>query len=137
MCNEKNTSIIKWKEGTTSKWRRNSSAIEDSKNITTQSLDETSLENLKVYEEVIKKDSETVKSKKEQSRSISLKARNESSDDDSSTSDSEDEEYAMAIRGHSEIFKKMGRFVKTTTRREKIIPKKKKTTKWQRRKKML
>ncbi|GJT89071.1 hypothetical protein Tco_1070788 [Tanacetum coccineum] len=43
---------------------------------------------------IIKKDSETVKSKKEQSRSIALKARKESSDDDSSTSDSEDEEYA-------------------------------------------
>ncbi|GKE08548.1 hypothetical protein Tco_1412099 [Tanacetum coccineum] len=42
-----------------------------------------------VYEEVIKKDSKTVKSKREQSRSIALKARKESSDDDSSTSDSE------------------------------------------------
>ncbi|GJV20221.1 retrovirus-related pol polyprotein from transposon TNT 1-94 [Tanacetum coccineum] len=49
-----------------------------------------------VYEEVIKKDSETVKNKREQSRSIALKARKESSDEDSSTSDSEDEEYAMA-----------------------------------------
>ncbi|GKA70072.1 hypothetical protein Tco_0776136 [Tanacetum coccineum] len=56
--------------------------------------------------EVIKKDSETVKNKKEQSRSIALKARKESSDEDSSTSDSEDEEYAMAMacvggRSHS------------------------------------
>nr|GEX96106.1 histone deacetylase 14 [Tanacetum cinerariifolium] len=51
-----------------------------------------------VYEEVIKKDSETVKSKRKQSRSIALKARKESSDDDSSTSDSEDEEYAMATK---------------------------------------
>nr|GEV62667.1 zf-CCHC domain-containing protein/DUF4219 domain-containing protein/UBN2 domain-containing protein [Tanacetum cinerariifolium] len=41
------------------------------------------------------KDSETIKSKREQSRSIALKARKESSDDDSSTSDSEDEEYTM------------------------------------------
>ncbi|GJY31205.1 hypothetical protein Tco_0414700 [Tanacetum coccineum] len=49
-----------------------------------------------VYEDVIKKDSETVKSKREQSRYIALKARKESSDEDSSTSDSEDEEYAMA-----------------------------------------
>ncbi|GKD71530.1 hypothetical protein Tco_1325620, partial [Tanacetum coccineum] len=48
-----------------------------------------------VYEEVIKKDSETVKSKREQSRSIALKARKDSSDD-SSTSDSKDEEYDMA-----------------------------------------
>nr|GEV12563.1 zf-CCHC domain-containing protein/DUF4219 domain-containing protein/UBN2 domain-containing protein [Tanacetum cinerariifolium] len=56
---------------------------------------------IQVYEEVIMKDSETVKSKREQSRSIALKARKESSDDDSSTSDSEDEEYAMAFVGGS------------------------------------
>ncbi|GKB20052.1 zf-CCHC domain-containing protein [Tanacetum coccineum] len=79
------------------KWRAKVTAIEESKNLTTLSLDEL-IGNLKVYEEVIKKDSETVKSKREQSRSIALKARKESSDDDSSTSDSEDEEYAMAIR---------------------------------------
>ncbi|GJU50797.1 zf-CCHC domain-containing protein [Tanacetum coccineum] len=77
------------------KWRAKFTAIEESKNLTTLSLDEL-IGNLKVYEEVIKKDSETVKSKREQSRSIALKARKESSDDDSSTSDSEDEEYAMA-----------------------------------------
>ncbi|GJY93553.1 hypothetical protein Tco_0509335 [Tanacetum coccineum] len=73
-------------------------AIEESKNLTTLSLDELmcSHGNVKVYEEVIMKDSETIKSKREQSRSIALKARKESSDDDSSTSDSEDEEYAMA-----------------------------------------
>ncbi|GJZ97511.1 hypothetical protein Tco_0669964 [Tanacetum coccineum] len=77
------------------KWRAKVTTIEESKNLTTLSLDEL-IGNLKVYEEVIKKDSETVKSKREQSRSIALKARKESSDDDSSTSDSEDEEYAMA-----------------------------------------
>ncbi|GJR35551.1 hypothetical protein Tco_1211235 [Tanacetum coccineum] len=49
-----------------------------------------------VYKEVIKKDYETIKSKRQQSRSIALKARKEYSDDNSSTSDSEDEEYAMA-----------------------------------------
>ncbi|GJS25582.1 hypothetical protein Tco_0454214 [Tanacetum coccineum] len=63
-----------------------------------------------VYEEVIKKDSETIKSKKEQSRSIALKARKESSDDDSSTSDSEDEEYAMAIKDFKKFFKRRERF---------------------------
>nr|GEW52626.1 UBN2 domain-containing protein [Tanacetum cinerariifolium] len=77
------------------KWRIKVTAIEESKNLTTLSLDEL-IGNLKVYEEVIKKDSETVKSKREQSRSIALKARKEYSDDASSTSDSEDEEYAMA-----------------------------------------
>ncbi|GJS79233.1 hypothetical protein Tco_0729114 [Tanacetum coccineum] len=46
-------------------------AIEESKNLTTLSLDEL-IGNLKVYEEVIKKDSENVKSKREQSRSFCL-----------------------------------------------------------------
>nr|GEY60129.1 UBN2 domain-containing protein [Tanacetum cinerariifolium] len=77
------------------KWRAKFTAIEESKNLTTLSLDEL-IRNLKVYEEVIKKDSETVKRKREQSKYITLKARNESSADDSSTSDSEDAEYAMA-----------------------------------------
>ncbi|GJY36758.1 zf-CCHC domain-containing protein [Tanacetum coccineum] len=55
---------------------------------------------------------ETVKNKREQSRSIALKARKESSDEDSSTSDSEDEEYAMAVRNFKKFFKRQGRFVK-------------------------
>ncbi|GJS19439.1 hypothetical protein Tco_0448071 [Tanacetum coccineum] len=93
------------------KWRAKVMAIEESKNLTTLSLDEL-IGNLKVYEEVIKKDSETVKSKREQSRSIALKARKESSDDDSSTSDSEDEEYAMAVRDFKKFFKRRGRFVR-------------------------
>ncbi|GJX72511.1 hypothetical protein Tco_0309682 [Tanacetum coccineum] len=91
------------------KWRAKVTAIEESKNLTTLSLDEL-IGNLKVYEEVIKKDSETVKSKREQSRSIALKARKESSDDDNSTSDSEDEEYAMAVRDFKKFFKRRGRF---------------------------
>ncbi|GKB18385.1 zf-CCHC domain-containing protein [Tanacetum coccineum] len=86
-------------------------AIEESKNLTTLSLDKL-IVNLKVYEEVIKKDSEIVKNKREQSRSIALKARKESSDEDSSTSDSEDEEYAMAVRNFKKFFKRQGRFVK-------------------------
>ncbi|GJZ95809.1 hypothetical protein Tco_0668143 [Tanacetum coccineum] len=44
------------------KWRAKVTAVEESKNLTTLSLDEF-IRNLKVYEEVIKKDSETVKSK--------------------------------------------------------------------------
>ncbi|GJU80897.1 hypothetical protein Tco_1283262 [Tanacetum coccineum] len=91
------------------KWRAKVTAIEESKNLTTLSLDEL-IGNLKVYEEVIKKDSETVKSKREQSRSIVLKSRKESSDNDSSTFDSEDEEYAMAVRDFKKFFKRRGRF---------------------------
>ncbi|GJZ40724.1 retrovirus-related pol polyprotein from transposon TNT 1-94 [Tanacetum coccineum] len=53
----------------------------------------TSLKALdEIYEEVIKKDVETVKGKKEQSRSLALKVKKEVSDEDSSSFDSEDEE---------------------------------------------
>ncbi|GKB92232.1 zf-CCHC domain-containing protein [Tanacetum coccineum] len=94
------------------KWRAKVTAIEESKNLTTLPLDEL-IRNLKVYEEVIKKDSEIVKSKREQRRFIALKARKESSDDDdSSTSDSKDEEYAMAVRDFKKFFKRRGRFIR-------------------------
>ncbi|GJR19438.1 zf-CCHC domain-containing protein [Tanacetum coccineum] len=68
------------------KRRAKVTAIEESKNLTTLSLDEL-IGNLKVYEE-------------------------ESSDDVSSTSDSEDEEYAMAVRDFKKFFKRQGRFVR-------------------------
>ncbi|GKD17548.1 hypothetical protein Tco_1206706 [Tanacetum coccineum] len=91
------------------KWRAKVTAIEESKNLTTLSHDELIM-NLKVYEEVIKKDSETVKNKREQTRYIVLKDRKDSGDDDSSTSDSEDEEYPMAVRDFKKFFKRRGRF---------------------------
>ncbi|GJT79483.1 retrovirus-related pol polyprotein from transposon TNT 1-94 [Tanacetum coccineum] len=77
------------------KWRAKVTAIEESKDLTSLSLDEL-IGNLKVYEVIIKKDSEMVKDKREQSRSLTLKAKKESSDEDNSTCDSEDEDYAMA-----------------------------------------
>ncbi|GKC79135.1 hypothetical protein Tco_1129909, partial [Tanacetum coccineum] len=54
--------------------------IEEPKNLTTLPLDEL-IGNLKVYEEVIKKDFETVKGKKEQSKSLALKVKKEVSDE--------------------------------------------------------
>ncbi|GJU14648.1 hypothetical protein Tco_1142614 [Tanacetum coccineum] len=53
-----------------------------------------------------------VKDKREQSRSLALKAKKESSDEDSSTSDSEDEEYAMAVRDFKKFFKRRGSFAR-------------------------
>nr|GEU39246.1 zf-CCHC domain-containing protein/UBN2 domain-containing protein [Tanacetum cinerariifolium] len=94
-----------------SKWRAKVTSIEESKNLTTLPLDEL-IGNLKVYEEVIKKDLKTVKGKKEQSRSLALKAKKEVSDEDSSSSDSEDEEYAMAVKEFKKFFKRRGRFVR-------------------------
>ncbi|GJY09003.1 hypothetical protein Tco_0377188, partial [Tanacetum coccineum] len=52
------------------------------------------------------------KEKREQNRSLALKAKKESSDEDSSTSDTEDEEYAMAMRDFKKNFKRRGRFVR-------------------------
>nr|GEZ28506.1 zf-CCHC domain-containing protein/DUF4219 domain-containing protein/UBN2 domain-containing protein [Tanacetum cinerariifolium] len=85
--------------------------IEESKDLTYLSLDEL-IGNLKVYEVIIKKDSEMVKGKREQNRSLALKAKKESSDEDSLTSDSEDEEYAMAVRDFKKFFRRRGRFVR-------------------------
>nr|GEX72898.1 zf-CCHC domain-containing protein/UBN2 domain-containing protein [Tanacetum cinerariifolium] len=93
------------------KWLTKVTAIEESKNLTTLPLDEL-IGNLKVYEEVIKKDFETVKGKKEQSRYIALKVKKEVSDEDSSSSNSEDEEYAMAVKEFKKFFKRRGRIVR-------------------------
>ncbi|GKC59936.1 hypothetical protein Tco_1087534 [Tanacetum coccineum] len=93
------------------KWQANVTAIEESKDLTSLSLDEL-IGNLKVCEVIIKKDSKMVKGKREQNRSLALKAKKESSDEDSSTSDSEDEEYAMAKRDFKKFFKRRGRFVR-------------------------
>nr|GEW16469.1 hypothetical protein [Tanacetum cinerariifolium] len=63
-------------------------------------------------EEVIKKDFETVKGKKEQSRSLALNVKKKVSDKDSSCSDSEDVEYAMVVKEFKKFFKRRGRFVR-------------------------
>ncbi|GJS67123.1 zf-CCHC domain-containing protein [Tanacetum coccineum] len=91
------------------KWHAKVTAIEESKDLTSLSLDEL-IGNLKVYEVIIKNDSEMVKGKREQNRSFALKAQKESSDEDSSTSNSE--EYAMAMRDFKKFFKRRGRFVR-------------------------
>nr|GEY82683.1 UBN2 domain-containing protein [Tanacetum cinerariifolium] len=75
------------------KWRAKVTAIEESKDLTSLSLDEL-IGNLKIQEMIIKKDSEIVKTKVKR-KSIDLKAKKESSDEECSTSGSEDEEYAM------------------------------------------
>ncbi|GJY08285.1 hypothetical protein Tco_0375339 [Tanacetum coccineum] len=53
-----------------------------------------------------------VKGKREQNRSLALKAKKESSDEDSLNSDSEDEEYAMAVKEFQKFFKRRGRFAR-------------------------
>ncbi|GJS72831.1 copia protein [Tanacetum coccineum] len=69
------------------KWRAKVTTIEESKDLTSLSLDEL-IGNLKVHEMIIKKDSEIVKAKVER-KSLALKAKKESSDEECSTSGSE------------------------------------------------
>ncbi|GJT34667.1 zf-CCHC domain-containing protein [Tanacetum coccineum] len=92
------------------KLRAKVTAIEESKDLTSLSLDEL-IGNLKVHEMIIKKDSEIVKAKVER-KSLALKAKKESSDEECSTSGSEDEEYAMAVKDFKKFFKRRGRFVR-------------------------
>ncbi|GJX33795.1 retrovirus-related pol polyprotein from transposon TNT 1-94 [Tanacetum coccineum] len=92
------------------KWRAKVTTIEESKDLTSLSLDEL-IGNLKVHEMIIKKDSEIVKAKVER-KSLALKAKKESSDEECSTFGSEDEEYAMAVRDFKKFFKRRGRFVR-------------------------
>ncbi|GJT07675.1 retrovirus-related pol polyprotein from transposon TNT 1-94 [Tanacetum coccineum] len=92
------------------KWRAKVTAIEESKHLTSLSLDEI-IGNLKVHKLIIKKDSEIVKGKGER-RSLALKAKKESSDEESSTSRCEDEEYAMAVRDFKKFFKRRGMFTR-------------------------
>nr|GEX97021.1 UBN2 domain-containing protein [Tanacetum cinerariifolium] len=92
------------------KWRAKVTTIEESKDLTSLSLDEL-IGNLKVYEMIIKKDSEIVKAKGER-RSLTLKDKKESSDDECSTFGSKDKEYAIPVRDFKKFFKRRGRFVR-------------------------
>ncbi|GJZ90046.1 hypothetical protein Tco_0661973 [Tanacetum coccineum] len=85
------------------KWRAKVTTIEESKDLTSLSLDEL-IGNLKVYEMIIKKDSKIVKSKVER-KFIAFKAKKESSDEECSTSGSEDEEYVIDSKSTHVIIK--------------------------------
>nr|GEU91600.1 zf-CCHC domain-containing protein/UBN2 domain-containing protein [Tanacetum cinerariifolium] len=93
------------------KWRAKVMAIEELKDLSSLALDEL-IENLKVHEVVMNKDSKIYKGKKERIKSISLKAKKDSSDDETSTSGSDDEEYAMAVRNFKMFFTRKGKFVR-------------------------
>nr|GEV94417.1 copia protein [Tanacetum cinerariifolium] len=86
------------------KWREKVTTIEESKDLTSLTLDEL-IWNLKVYEMIIKKDYEIVKAKVKR-KYLALKAKKESSDEECLTFGSEDEEYAMVVRDFKKFFKR-------------------------------
>ncbi|GJR27445.1 retrovirus-related pol polyprotein from transposon TNT 1-94 [Tanacetum coccineum] len=92
------------------KFRAKVTAIEESKDLTSLSLDEV-IGNLKVHEIIIKKDFKIVKAKGER-KSLALKAKKESSDEECLTSGSKDKEYAMVVRDFKKFFKRRGKFVR-------------------------
>ncbi|GJY37289.1 hypothetical protein Tco_0422667, partial [Tanacetum coccineum] len=79
------------------------------KELSSLSLDEL-IDNFKVNEVIMEKDSEIYKGGKERAKFIVLKAKNESSDDETSTFGSEEEEYAIAVRDFKKFFKRNGKF---------------------------
>nr|GEV88999.1 zf-CCHC domain-containing protein/UBN2 domain-containing protein [Tanacetum cinerariifolium] len=93
------------------KWRAKVTTIEESKDLSSLTLDEL-IGNLKVHKVVIEKDSEIYRGKKERVKSIALKAKEKSSDDETSTSGSDDEEYAIAVKNFKKFFRRKGKFVR-------------------------
>ncbi|GKE80450.1 hypothetical protein Tco_1550450 [Tanacetum coccineum] len=81
------------------KWRAKVMAIEELKDLMSLSLDEL-IGNLKVYEMIIKKDSEIVKAKVER-KSITLKAKKESSNEECLTSELPKDKNQRAFVGGS------------------------------------
>nr|GEV17614.1 retrotransposon protein [Tanacetum cinerariifolium] len=79
------------------KWRAKVTEIKESKDLSSLTLDEL-IDNLKVHEVVMKKNSKIYRGKKERVMSIVLKAKKESIDNKTLTSRSDDEEYAMTGR---------------------------------------
>nr|GFC27489.1 UBN2 domain-containing protein [Tanacetum cinerariifolium] len=86
------------------KWREKVTTIEESKDLTSLSLDEL-IGNLKVHKMIIMKDYKLVKAKEER-KFLALKAKKVSSDEECLTSRSEDEEYAMVVRDFKKFFKR-------------------------------
>ncbi|GKA05004.1 hypothetical protein Tco_0684124 [Tanacetum coccineum] len=93
------------------KWSEKVTTIEESRDLASLALDEL-IDNLKVHEVVMKKDSKIYRGKKERVESIALKAKKESSDDETSTSRSDDKEYAMVVRNFKKFFRRKGKFVR-------------------------
>ncbi|GJU51845.1 hypothetical protein Tco_1221400 [Tanacetum coccineum] len=87
----------------TTRWRLKVRTIEESNDLSTLPRDEL-IGNLKVYEVVLEKDSETSKNKKEKYKSVTLKAKKVSSDEEVSCFGSSYEEYETTVRDFKKFF---------------------------------
>ena len=90
------------------KWRPKVTAIEESKDLSSLSLNDL-IGYLKVYELIREKDLDVIRGKSDKVKSIASKAWKESSDEETSSSDSDDEEYAMAVKDFKKFFKRRGK----------------------------
>nr|GEX49640.1 UBN2 domain-containing protein [Tanacetum cinerariifolium] len=125
------------------KWRVKVTTIEESKDLTSLSLDKL-IENLKVHKMIIKKDSKIVKEKVER-KSLALKAKKGSSDEECLTSKSKDKEAKFTtieeskdltslsldqlignLKIHEMIIKKDSEMVKAKIKRKSLVLKAKK-----------
>nr|GEY35591.1 zf-CCHC domain-containing protein/UBN2 domain-containing protein [Tanacetum cinerariifolium] len=82
-----------------------------SPNLSSLALDEL-IDNLKVHEVVMEKDSKIYRGKTKRTKSITLKYKKESSDDENLTSKSDDKEYVMVVRNFKKFFRRKGKFVR-------------------------
>ncbi|GJV35029.1 hypothetical protein Tco_1407506, partial [Tanacetum coccineum] len=87
------------------KWRAKVTTIEESKDLSSLSLDEL-IGNLKVHEMVMEKDSQLVGDKREKVKSLVSKTKKKSSDDETLTSESEDAEYVMAVENFRKFIRR-------------------------------
>nr|GFD23969.1 UBN2 domain-containing protein [Tanacetum cinerariifolium] len=95
--------VRKFFKGLHPKWSAKVTAIKESKDLMSLSLDEL-IGNLKVHEMIVKA--------KVERKPLALKTKKKSSDEECSTSKSKDEEYAMTVRDFKKFFKRRGRFMR-------------------------
>nr|GEX10567.1 UBN2 domain-containing protein [Tanacetum cinerariifolium] len=102
------------------KRRAKVTAIKESKDLSSLALDEL-IDNLKVHEVVMEKNSKIYRGKKERVKFITLKAKKKYSHDETLTSGSDDEEYAMAVRNFKKFFRRKGKFVRQPREEKKSL----------------
>ncbi|GJY88448.1 hypothetical protein Tco_0503076 [Tanacetum coccineum] len=102
------------------KWRAKVTTIEESKDLSSLSLDEL-IGNLKVHEVVMEKDSQLVGDKREKVKSLVSKPKKKSINDETSTSESENEKYVMAFKNFRKFIRRRDQLVRQSRDDKKSI----------------